>query len=81
MNPRIPLLLALGAAMLAPVASSHAAVTVQSLLSRFNVITGDYTAGNETEGSAFVMGQYYPQDSRSRFGFNSGQVSNDSVNS
>lgn len=48
------------------------------LLDRFNVITGNYTAGNETEGSAFVHGNYLPNGSSSRFGFNGGQAVNDS---
>ncbi|RYD24450.1 MAG: choice-of-anchor A family protein [Verrucomicrobiaceae bacterium] len=71
---------ALAVVSLVSTSSTQAAVSVPTLLTRFNVIAGDYTAGNETEGSAFVMGQYYPQDSRSRFGFNSGQVANDSIN-
>lgn len=49
---------------------------MMDLLDRFNVIAGDYNAGNETEGSAFVYGTYKPGNA-ARFGFNGGQVSND----
>ncbi|MCW1926613.1 choice-of-anchor A family protein [Luteolibacter arcticus] len=55
----------------------HAANVMMDLLDRFNVIAGDYKAGNETEGSAFVYGTYKPTAGRARFGFNDGQVGND----
>ncbi|RYD67369.1 MAG: choice-of-anchor A family protein [Verrucomicrobiaceae bacterium] len=55
----------------------HAANIMMNLLDRFSVIAGDYNAGNETEGSAFVYGTYKPGNA-ARFGFNGGQVSNDS---
>lgn len=80
MNTPIFAMAALAVVSLVSASTTQAAISVPTLLTRFNVITGNYTAGNETEGSAFVMGQYYPQDSRSRFGFNSGQVANDSMN-
>ncbi|MCW1885003.1 choice-of-anchor A family protein [Luteolibacter flavescens] len=57
-------------------AKASAANLVMSLMERFNVIAGDYTPGNETEGSALVYGTYKPGNS-AQFGFNSGQVSND----
>lgn len=58
----------------------HAASVLLDVIGRFNVITGNYTAGNETEGAALVHGTYLPQGSSSRFGFNGGQVANDSEN-
>jgi choice-of-anchor A domain-containing protein len=57
----------------------QAANIMMDLMDRFNVITGagHYHAGNETEGSALVLGTYSASD-RSRYGFNDGQVANDS---
>jgi choice-of-anchor A domain-containing protein len=60
--------------------SSRAANVALDLIRQFNVITGDYSAGNETEGSAFVHGSYSPQGSSARFGFNGGQATHDSQN-
>ncbi|MGE9271368.1 MAG: choice-of-anchor A family protein [Verrucomicrobiales bacterium] len=57
--------------------SSHGAGVAIELLTRFNVLVGDYNANNETEGSAFVYGSYSPSGSNARFGFNSGSVSDD----
>lgn len=55
---------------------SSAANTALPILQRFNIIAGNYTAGNETEGSALVYGNYYAGGS-SRFGFNDGRADND----
>lgn len=49
------------------------------VLDKFNVIAGNYSAGNETEGSAFVSGTYTP-GGQSRFAFNSGSVQRDETN-
>jgi len=58
---------------LAVITCSQAHATL-SALNFFNVITiNDYTLNNETEGSAFVGGDYIPSDT-SRFGFNLGQA-------
>lgn len=53
---------------------------ILDLMDRLNVITGNYTAGNETEGSAFVYGTYLPQGALARFGFNGGAVADDQTN-
>lgn len=52
---------------------------ILNILDNLNVVAGNYTAGNETEGSAFVYGIYTPS-SGSRFGFNGGAVANDATN-
>lgn len=57
--------------------AGHAANSVIELLDHFNLMAGDYQAGNETEGSAFIWGEYHATGS-SRFGFNGGQVADDS---
>lgn len=57
----------------------EAANSALAILNRFNVIVGDYNAGNETEGSAFVYGAYTASGS-SRFGFNGGSAADDSEN-
>lgn len=55
----------------------NAANSALDLLDHFNLLVGDYQAGNGSEGSAFVWGDY-KATSQSRFGFNGGQVSDDS---
>lgn len=75
MKSVFPLIFA-GTVLLAS-APLHAANVMMNLLDRFSVIAGDYNAGNETEGSAFVYGTYKPGNA-ARFGFNGGQVANDS---
>ncbi|MCP5533131.1 MAG: choice-of-anchor A family protein [Akkermansiaceae bacterium] len=68
-------------ALMAPVAllvlPASGANTALDIIGRFNLIAGDYNAGNETEGSAFIYGNYNPS-TQSRFGFNGGQAANDS---
>ncbi len=48
------------------------------LLNRFNVITGDYNVGGETEGSVFVAGEFNPSGTH-QFGFNGGVQPSDTA--
>lgn len=71
----VALLLALGNS---PLSAQN---IITRLLDRVNIITtGNYTAGGETEGSAFVGGIYNPVGLRAQFGFNSGAVADDRSN-
>ncbi len=67
------------------IASASAKLSGQNVmmrsLDRFNVIvTNNYSAGGETEGSAFVGGTFTQAAGVSQFGFNGGAVSDDRTN-
>ncbi len=62
-----------------PQASGQNVIT--RVMERISIITtGNYSAGGETEGAAFVGGTYNPIGGRSQFGFNSGAVADDRTN-
>ena len=55
--------------------------TLGNAFDRFNVVTlGNYELRNETEGAAYVGGDYNPASGARQFAFNSGGVADDSTN-
>lgn len=57
---------------------AFASNVILDMLAAWNVVTVNYTANGETEGSAFVAGTYLPKN-YAQFAFNGGAVQNDAT--